>query len=256
MRSHAEVDADALEQPLLSVERSARPVRPDGRGGPQLIPHPPAVQPGDPAPWAAASPDLRRPSLADLVAAVRGAPPPRPWPGSAPPGQRRESAVLVPLYEHEGEPFVVLTRRSWELRSHQGEVSFPGGVIEPGESARDAALREAHEEIALDPSTVDVVGELDHLATFSSRAMIMPFVGVLAGRPQLTPSPHEVDAVLHVPIAELLLPEIYREERWGWEDTLRPLSFFDLVGDTVWGATAAILRHLLTLVTATAKSTD
>jgi len=174
----------------------------------------------------------------------------------------RPSAVLAPFYEQDDELWVVLTRRSWELRSHRGEVSFPGGALDPGENPIDGALREAKEEIDLDPSTVEVLGELDHLMTVSSRSFIVPLVGLLSHPPHLTPSPSEVDAVLHVPVRELLLDDVYREERWtfsvppSWAPpeavTLggpmeRPIFFFELVGDTLWGATAAMLRHLLAL---------
>jgi 8-oxo-dGTP pyrophosphatase MutT (NUDIX family) len=168
------------------------------------------------------------------------------------PGVTRASAVLAPLYDDEhGEAHVVLTRRTWDLRSHQGEVSFPGGRQDPGESITDTALREAHEEIGLDASGVEVIGELDHLATFSSRSYIVPLVGVLPSRPALTPNESEVAAILHVPLAELLDPAIYREERWDFLDSERPIFFFELVGDTVWGATAAMLRQLLGFVTGT-----
>jgi hypothetical protein len=91
-----------------------------------------------------------------------------------------------------------------------------------------------------------VLGELDHLMTITSRSFIVPFVALLPERPAgLVPNPTEVDAVLFVPVAELLLDEVFREERWNWDGAERPIFFFELVGDTVWGATAAMLRHLL-----------
>jgi 8-oxo-dGTP pyrophosphatase MutT (NUDIX family) len=175
-------------------------------------------------------------------------------------GAVRASAVLAPFYELDGELYTVLTRRSWDLRSHTGEVSFPGGGQDAGETLVEAALRESKEEIGLDPSTVEILGELDHLMTISSRSFIVPFVALLPDVPVLDPNPSEVDAVLHVPVRELLLDEVYREERWkfttppAWvppdlvatgEPTERSIFFFELVGDTVWGATAAMLRHLL-----------
>jgi len=159
--------------------------------------------------------------------------------------------VLAPIYEDGGEAHVILTRRSAALRVHSGEVSFPGGGRDPGESLEDTARREAFEEIALDPGSVELIGELDHLSTITSGSFIVPFVGLLPGRPELTASPAEVEAVLHVPLAELLDPSVYREELWDLFGVERSIYFFELYGDTVWGATAAMLRQLLGLATGT-----
>lgn len=161
------------------------------------------------------------------------------------------SAVLIALYERDGELHVILTRRAQSLRTHKGEVSFPGGRADPGETYVEAALREAQEEVFLDPAIVEPLGELDHLTTVTRRAYIVPVVGLLAEPPELGRNPAEVDAVLHVPLSELMSPEVFREERWGDGDTSRPVYFFDLIGDTVWGATAALLRQLLALLTGT-----
>jgi 8-oxo-dGTP pyrophosphatase MutT (NUDIX family) len=260
-----------------------RPV-PPGRGGDQRIPRPLNARTGVAAPWADLPPERRRPTVADVRAALASLGPPRAsaaeagtWPGPAagagagepatapaggPPRLVRPSAVLAPLYDHPlpgalggaeaTGAFVVLTRRTWGLRTHQGEVSFPGGRVEPGEAPADGARREAQEEIGLDPASVEIIGELDRLATVTSGSFIVPYVGALPDRPATVPSPHEVEAVLHVALAELLDPAIFREERWtfpnGYE---RPITFFELVGDTVWGATAALLRQLLGFVTGT-----
>jgi 8-oxo-dGTP pyrophosphatase MutT (NUDIX family) len=159
----------------------------------------------------------------------------------------RRSAVLVALYEHDGEPYVVLTRRSPELRSHTWEVSFPGGRADDGESAWETALRESHEEIALDPRTVRPIGELDQFVTVGSRSLVHPVVGVLPDRPELRAAPAEVDEILHVPLSELVLDEVYREELWPIGEAWRPITFFELYGNTVWGATAAMLRQLLSV---------
>jgi 8-oxo-dGTP pyrophosphatase MutT (NUDIX family) len=157
--------------------------------------------------------------------------------------------VLVPIYpDDDGMLSVLLTRRSWNLRTHKGEVSFPGGRTEPGESASEAAIREAFEEVGVAPSSVEPLGELDHLTTVTRRAYIVPVVGLLPGPPELTVNTAEVDAALLVPLAELLTPEVFREERWGTGEWSRPVYFFELVGDTVWGATAALLRQLLSRV--------
>jgi 8-oxo-dGTP pyrophosphatase MutT (NUDIX family) len=224
---------------------------PEGRGGPQRIPRPPSARLGAPPPWARVAAERRRASIADVRAAFAGLGPPVRSERELEPGVTRASAVLAPLYDLDGETHVVLTRRTWDLRSHQGEVSFPGGRCDPGETPEEAARREAKEEIDLDPGAVEIIGELDHLATFSSQSYIVPYVAALPDRPDTTPSEAEVAAVLHVPLAELLDPSIYREERWVFVDSERPIFFFELVGDTVWGATAAMLRQLLGFVTGT-----
>jgi 8-oxo-dGTP pyrophosphatase MutT (NUDIX family) len=228
---------------------------PEGRGGRQQIPRPLNARPGGPAPWADLPPERRCPTVADLRAALAGLGPPRPSQRELIDGPRRPgrpSAVLAPIYDDAGEAVIVLTRRTWGLRTHRGEVSFPGGRVEPGERPVDGARRETWEEIGLDPATVEVIGELDHLATVASGSVILPFVGVLPGRPETRPNPHEVEAVLHVPLRELLDPAVFREERWTFPDGhQQPITFFELVGDTVWGATAALLRQLLGIATGT-----
>jgi 8-oxo-dGTP pyrophosphatase MutT (NUDIX family) len=164
---------------------------------------------------------------------------------------QRASAVLAALYDDEGDAHVVLTRRAWHLRTHKGEVSFPGGGRDPGEALIDTARREAWEEVRLDPASVEVVGELDHLTTFTSGSFIVPFVAVIPGRPELVANPSEVEAVLHVPLSELLRPGVFHSEQWEILGSPRSVHFFEVVGDTIWGATAAMLRQLLGMATGT-----
>jgi 8-oxo-dGTP pyrophosphatase MutT (NUDIX family) len=223
------------------------------RGGPQLIPRPDDAELGIPAPWAHIPAAERHVDLDRVVTALRGAGRPRPSPWEPPVGANR-SAVLVPLFEEDGSAWVVLTRRSQHMRAHKGEVSFPGGRQDDGETLVEAALREAREEIALDTSLVEIVGELDHLATLVSNSSIVPFVGLLPGRPaSFTPNPAEVEAVITVTLDELLQDDVFRTERWPWHEASglighRPIHFFDLYGDTVWGATGRMLVNLLCLV--------
>ena len=217
------------------------------RGGPQRIPRTPGSRVGRPAPWAGLAVEERHVSL-DRVRAALAARGPAKRSLVEVPGVRA-SAVLVPLFEHDGDTWVVLTRRAQHLRSHKGEVSFPGGGQDPGEDLRDTALREAREETGLDPATVEIIGELDHLTTISSRSFIVPYVAALPGRPDLHPNEAEVERILYVSLSELLLDEVFREERWGIAPLDRPITFFELVGDTIWGATAAMLRQLLLIVT-------
>ena len=179
--------------------------------------------------------------------------------GSPDPGA--PAAVLVALFERDGETRVVLTRRGAHLRTHTGEVSFPGGRLDPGESPEYGARREAAEEVGLDPDAVELVGRLTSLATFSSGSIITPVVGVMASAPRLTPNPSEVDHVFDVTLAELTADGVFREERWvipgrpmpvvnAGPDGSFPVWFFELPDDTVWGATARVLMELLRLVLA------
>ncbi|HEX9995099.1 MAG TPA: CoA pyrophosphatase [Acidimicrobiales bacterium] len=222
------------------------------RGGRQVIPRPVGARAGRPAPWAHLPAEDRRVDVARVRRGLAVAGAGRPTPLAPDEPGAPHSAVLVPLYDEGGAAHVVLTRRAQHLRSHKGEVSFPGGRGHPGEDPRTTALRETEEEIGLPPSAVEVVGELDHLTTISSATAIVPLVGVLPGRPEVRPNPGEVEAVLFVPLEELLAEGVFREERWVAAGLDRPIWFFELVGDTVWGATAAMLRQLLALVTGTA----
>jgi len=246
------------------------------RGGPQEIPRPPSARPGRPAPWADLPGELLRPSLAEVRAALSDAPAARPVERLA--RDRRAAAVLAALYDdvvdggaldggvHDGGrsgvgdtaalAHVVLTRRAKHLRSHRGEVSFPGGAQEPGETYWQTALREAQEEVALDPRLPVPLAELDHLRTVTSESFIVPFVAELPHRPELEAHPGEVEQVLHVSLAELLLPEVFHEEIWSIGGQERAIFFFDIVGDTIWGATAAMLRNLLAIITGTFDAAD
>ncbi len=210
------------------------------RGGPQHIPRPKHWNVGDPAPWPRSTQinldTLERHLATRPIGYQRtGAPPPK-----------RHSAVLIALYD-DPETTVVLTRRTQKMRSHSGEVSFPGGGQDPGESLWETACREAREEVRLDSSLIRKIGELDHLTTVSSQARIVPYVARLSQKPSLAANPDEVDKILNVPLSELLIPGVYREERWTWPGSTeeRPVYFFELYGDTIWGATANLLRQLL-----------
>ena len=233
------------------------------RGGKQVIPRPVHAYAGGEAPWAGLPASMRR--GLDL-ARVRKAVERRhhalegkerlTFDGFPDPGA--PAAVLVALFEDVGETRVVLTRRAAHMRTHTGEVSFPGGRLDAGETPEHGALREAGEEIGLD-APVELVGRLTTLATFSSSSVITPVVGVLSSVPALAPDPGEVEHAFDVSLAELAADDVFREERWvipgrpmpvvdAGADGSFPVWFFELPHDTVWGATARVLVELLRLV--------
>jgi len=227
------------------------------RGGNQHIPRPRGFRAGAAAPWAGLPPERLRPSLAD-VRAVCGRLPPPVRPEGAIPGSR-PAAVLVALFEEAGEARLILTRRPDTMPTHQGQIAFPGGKLDESVDAdlAAAALREAHEEIGLAPDEVEIVAELDHLFTVQARFTLAPFVGLLAGRPELHPDDREVVRVFDVALSELLEAGAFRQELWdidaGLLDTEpgrnRPIDFYEIPGETVWGATARILTGFLTHLT-------
>jgi 8-oxo-dGTP pyrophosphatase MutT (NUDIX family) len=210
-------------------------------GGQQRIPRPETFRPGGPPPWAELSADRRRFTLAEVRARLAAFPTPVERGPSVEGSQA--AAVLMPLYEAEGETWIVLIKRPETMSSHRGEIAFPGGKYEPGvdPDLQATALREAHEEVGLDPATVEVVSRLDGIGTVATRFTITPFVGFLAGPPALHASPSEVVRILDVRLSELLDPDVYREERWDTRTADFDVHFYDLDDETVWGATARIL---------------
>jgi 8-oxo-dGTP pyrophosphatase MutT (NUDIX family) len=168
------------------------------------------------------------------------------------------AGVLAALFEEEGEARVILTRRSSGLRTHKGEVSFPGGRVNEGEEPAAAARREAYEEVDLDPALVTMEGWLHPVTTLASPALIVPVIATLPGRPRLVASPREVERVFDVALAELADPAIFHEERWrvpgriipGSPDNSFAVRFFEVSGELVWGATARMLSELISIVVA------
>jgi len=231
----------------------------------RFIPRPPHHRPGSPAPWADLPRERRSHITLDEIRTALGddhryrpGQAPERWPtrdGAVP--EARPAAVLVPLFEEGGESRVVLTVRSDQLRSHRGEVAFPGGRLEIGEDVVRAALREAIEEVALDPSLVTVIGQLTSLPTVSSNTVMTPVVATLDRRPALRASPSEVHRIFDVSLSEFVADGAFHEEWWsvpdrvdgsGFPESEFPVWFFDVADETVWGATARTLMELLCLV--------
>ena len=171
------------------------------------------------------------------------------------PGMGRASAVLVPLLPRPEGLHLLFTERSMDLRSHPGQVSFPGGrVDEADRDARAAALRESHEEVGLRSEHVEILGELDDCPTFVTGFVITPVVAVIdpltftaGGRYPWAPSPAEIASLHELPLEGFLDPANCRIERRKHQGEFYELIWYTVQGTTVWGATARIVRQLIDL---------
>ena len=211
------------------------------RGGHQVIPRPDQWSLGPQPPWMLAPRTGRLPRAADLTGLL-----PAPAQPIAPPfPDARPAAVLIAIADGPDGAEVLLTKRSMQLRHHRGEISFPGGRMDPGETSLETALREAEEEVGLDRALVRPRAELTHISTIVSKSYIIPHVVEVAERVPLSPASAEVDRVWWTPLSELISPQTYRAEVWGVPPADRLLHFFELESETVWGATAHLLADLL-----------
>ena len=163
------------------------------------------------------------------------------------PGQPRLSGVLILFYCYQEELYLVLTRRREDLNNHAGQVSFPGGKHEPDETLQDTAVREAQEEIGVDPAVISILGQMTPLYIPPSDFEVHPTVAWYANgqRPTFYPSDAEVAEILEVPLRHLFRSETRVEELWNWRGSEVLVPYFNVEGHKVWGATAMMLSELL-----------
>jgi 8-oxo-dGTP pyrophosphatase MutT (NUDIX family) len=156
----------------------------------------------------------------------------------------RDAAVLIPVVDREPEATVLLTQRTEKLRSHSGQVAFPGGRIDPTDaSSEDAALRETSEEIGLPPAAIEVIGRMPDYVT-GSGYRIAPVLGIVTPPFELVLNEHEVAAVFEVPLGFLMTGENHNRESRLWQERERFYYTMPYQGRFIWGVTAGIIRTL------------
>ncbi|GLS32087.1 NUDIX domain-containing protein [Mesorhizobium albiziae] len=156
----------------------------------------------------------------------------------------RDAAVLIPVVDHGGDANVLLTKRTEKMRSHSGQIAFPGGAIDPTDaSPEDAAVRETLEEIGLGAADIDVVGRMPDYVT-GSGYRIVPVFGIVRPDYLLTINRDEVDDAFEVPLSFLMDPANHRRESRVWQDKERFYYTMPFGERYIWGVTAGIIRTL------------
>jgi 8-oxo-dGTP pyrophosphatase MutT (NUDIX family) len=159
---------------------------------------------------------------------------------------RVPSAVLVPLYEREGRPYIVFIKRTETVREHKGQISFPGGGRESGDATLlDTAIRESHEEIGLLPDDIEILGELDDVITTTSNYIVTPFVGSIPWPYRFVKNPNEVEDIIEVPVSAILGRDCLKPDTEYDEGEKVDSWAYHYEGRVIWGATARILYKFL-----------
>jgi 8-oxo-dGTP pyrophosphatase MutT (NUDIX family) len=167
-----------------------------------------------------------------------------PPPTRLPMAEVRRAAVLVPLYVDAGGLWVLLTRRAEELPQHRSQIAFPGGALEPGEEPWAGAVREAHEEIGLDPKQVLPLGFLDEEET-PTGFHVLPCVGAVPYPLDTRLAAGEVAEVFALPLAAAANPQLVERRSVLVDGQARELTIFHIAGRQIWGLTAVVLWNLL-----------
>jgi 8-oxo-dGTP pyrophosphatase MutT (NUDIX family) len=189
-------------------------------------------------------------TLPGIAAQLRFVPSPtRPgWEPGHYPADTRQAAALVLIYPGGAGVAMPLTVRAGHLARHAGQISLPGGATDPGETLAQAALREASEEIGVDPASVRVLGELTPVHVIVSGFTLHPVVGVTDARPHFQAAPGEVDEILEVSVSDLRDASRIRHATRVREGVAIEYPYFDLLGHQVWGATAMVLGEFICLL--------
>ena len=158
------------------------------------------------------------------------------------PTRLRPAAVLIAVTDR-GQPGVLLTHRPTEMRAHPGQVAFPGGKLDPGEDAVEAALREAQEELGIDPAQVRMIGASDRYVTGTGYD-VTPVLALVPPDIQIVPNPVEVAAWFEAPLAHLLDPANHMHREGMLKGAIRHYLEIEWQGHRIWGITAGIIANL------------
>ncbi|MDP2719435.1 MAG: CoA pyrophosphatase [Dehalococcoidia bacterium] len=162
---------------------------------------------------------------------------------------RVPAAVLIPLLIKKGIPHIIFTRRTDKVEYHKGQISFPGGAAEDGETVIETALRESEEEIGLNPADVEVLGELDDMLTLTSNFVVSPVVASVSYPYSFTPNPMETEEIIELPLEAIRDEKNWRVEENIMENVVHPeVHFLEYNGVVIWGATAKILKQLVDIL--------
>lgn len=164
------------------------------------------------------------------------------------PPDARPAAVLLLLYPHQGRWCLPLTLRPEHLPAHAGQVSLPGGAVEPGETSREAALREFQEELGPVEEPIRVLGPLSPIYVHASHFRIEPWVAAAERRPAMTPNPAEVAELLEIPLEHLMDPANFGFHQRESQEGRYQAPHFLWPPHRIWGATCRILGELITLL--------
>ncbi len=161
-----------------------------------------------------------------------------------------EAAVLIPIFDKDGVAQVLLTQRSQSMKRHSGQISFPGGKIDEGETVVDAAIRETYEEVGIPVEDIEIIGKLDDFNT--THYIVTPVLAKINPEKVFINSPQEVVEILFVPLSDLKGDNIHRIENWDYMNVNYLVHFYDLKQNgkkyNLWGATAGVLHRMLNLV--------
>ncbi len=191
---------------------------------------------------------LAKPLHAEAAHVLMAPRPRRQWPEGLSPARARTAAALLLLFPLDGQAHVVLTLRSDTLGRHRGQISLPGGVIEPGEAFEHAALREAHEEIAVTAGEVRILGALTPIDIPVSGFRLHPIVGVSEARPAFAPAHGEVARILDVAVDDLMAPGAVVSTSRERDGHMVEAPAFKVAGVEIWGATAMVLAEFLVVL--------